>query len=55
MASRAHSTAGTGGVRGAQTISVKGTTSASPLMYQVNGRQFLAVVSSDTVQAYGLP
>ena len=34
---------------------VKGTTSASPLMYQVNGRQFLAVVSGDTVQAYGLP
>ena len=34
---------------------VKGTTSASPLMYQVNGKQFVAVVSGDTVQAYGLP
>jgi glucose dehydrogenase len=34
---------------------VKGTTSASPLMYQVNGRQFIAVVANDTVRAYALP
>ena len=34
---------------------VKGTTSASPLMYQVNGRQFVAVVANDAVLAYGLP
>jgi hypothetical protein len=33
----------------------KGPTSASPLMYQINGTQFLAVVSTDTVRAYALP
>jgi quinoprotein glucose dehydrogenase len=33
----------------------KRPTSASPLMYQVNGRQFISVVSTDTVSTYGLP
>jgi hypothetical protein len=33
----------------------KRSTSASPLMYQVNGRQFVSVVSRDTVHTYGLP
>lgn len=33
----------------------KGSTSASPLMYQVNGKQFISVVSTDTVNTYALP
>ena len=37
------------------TFGARGTVSAAPLMYQVNGRQFISVVALDTVYTYGLP
>ena len=37
------------------TFGTRGTVSAAPLLYQVNGRQFISVVALDTVYTYGLP
>lgn len=33
----------------------KASANASPLMYQINGKQFVAIVAGDTVHTYGLP
>jgi glucose dehydrogenase len=37
------------------TFGTKESVSASPLMYQVNGKQFVAVVAGDAVHTFGLP
>ena len=37
------------------TFGMRGSVSAAPLMYQVNGKQYISVVMTDTLYTFGLP